>query len=208
VKVLGYRIEPGEVEAVLRQHAMVGECAVVVREEEGGNRRLVAYIVPAAGQSFVAAVLREQLQRTLPEYMIPGAFVALDAFPLTPSGKLDGRALPAPELPAGDAETGAAPPRTMVEELLAEIWCEVLAVPHVGIHANFFELGGHSLLAMQVITRVQESFGLELPLARFFATPTVAGLGGCLEELLGEEAPPGEEGPGALAGAAQPCFGP
>ncbi|HEU4559698.1 MAG TPA: amino acid adenylation domain-containing protein, partial [Longimicrobium sp.] len=177
VKVRGFRIEPGEIEAVLRRHPAVVECAVVARTAGAGDTRLVAYVVGAPG----ADALRAHVGRSLPEYMVPSAFVFLDALPLTPNGKLDRKALPAPEL--ASAEEKYVAPRTPVEEVLAEIWAEVLRLERVGVTESFFELGGHSLLATRVVSRVREVFGVELPLRALFEGPTVAELAVRVEEM-------------------------
>ncbi|MFL5381523.1 MAG: amino acid adenylation domain-containing protein, partial [Longimicrobiaceae bacterium] len=177
VKVRGYRIEPGEIEARLLEREGVSEAVVVAREDEAGTRRLVAYVVG----DVEAGVLREHLRRELPDYMVPAAFVPLERLPLTPSGKLDRRALPAPEL--ASAEERYVAPRTPVEEVLAEIWAEMLRLERVGVEESFFELGGHSLLATRVVSRVRELFGVELPLRALFEGPTVAELAVRVEEL-------------------------
>ena len=182
VKFNGYRIEPGEIEVVLARHPAVGECAVVVREQPGEPRRLVAYVVPGASRP-QPVELRRHLQQALPDYMVPGSFVILPALPLTPSGKVDRRALPAPVVDAADGDASSAP-QCMAEELLADIWREVLGLDRVDVHANFFELGGHSLLATQVITRLYEALNVELPLAQFFIAPTITQLAPLVEELL------------------------
>jgi acyl carrier protein len=171
VKIRGFRIEPGEVESVLGTHPWVDEARVVVREDEPGEKRLVAYVVGEVNPH----ELRAHLQESLPEYMVPAAFVVLEALPLTPSGKLDVRALPAPEL--GAEGEGYVEPRTPVEEALAEIWADVLRLERVGVTDNFFELGGHSLLVIRVVSHVQEIFGIELPLRALFDAPTIAELG-------------------------------
>ncbi|HEX2081523.1 MAG TPA: amino acid adenylation domain-containing protein, partial [Longimicrobium sp.] len=178
VKVRGFRVEPGEIEATLRRAAGVRECAVVVREDAPGDQRLVAYVVGDAD----AEALRTELRRTLPEYMVPNAFVALDALPLTPSGKLDRRALPAPQA-AGDAD-GFVAPRTQMEEIVAGIFAEVLKAERVGIRDGFFDLGGHSLLATRVVSRVREAFGVEVPLRALFEAPTVDRLAERVDVLL------------------------
>ncbi|HKS73594.1 MAG TPA: amino acid adenylation domain-containing protein [Terriglobales bacterium] len=170
VKVRGFRIELGEIEAVLGQHSSVQQNAVVVREDVPGDRRLVAYVVPVAGQSASTNDLRSFLKASLPEYMVPGAFVILDSLPLTPNGKVDRKALPAPEPVA--AENFVAP-QTEIEQAIAEIWEAVLHTSPIGVHANFFELGGHSLLATQVVSRIQKQFGAHLPLRSFFEHPTI-----------------------------------
>jgi amino acid adenylation domain-containing protein len=167
VKIRGFRVEPGEVEAALRNHPGVAECAVVVREDAPGDRRLVAYVVGGVE----TAELRDALRTRLPEYMVPSAVVALEALPLTPSGKVDRRALPQPER-SGD-EAGYVAPRTPVEEALAGIWAEVLRLERVGVHDDFFSLGGHSLLIMRVVSRAREVFGAELPVRTLFEAPTI-----------------------------------
>ncbi|HEU4559040.1 MAG TPA: amino acid adenylation domain-containing protein, partial [Longimicrobium sp.] len=177
VKVRGFRIEPGEVEAALRQDAGVAECAVVAREDVPGDRRLVAYVVGEAR----AEALRARLRQSLPEYMVPAAFVVLERLPLTPNGKLDRKALPAPDL--ASAEETYVAPRTPMEEVLAGIWAEVLRLERVGARDNFFELGGHSLLATRVVSRIRAVFGVEMPLRAVFEGPTVAGLAVRVEEM-------------------------
>ncbi|WP_264935944.1 condensation domain-containing protein, partial [Streptomyces sp. A012304] len=173
VKVRGFRIEPGEVEAVLAAHPSVAHAVVAVRDE-----RLVGYVVPEPGRTPRAADLRAHLRERLPDHMVPGAFVTLDALPLTPNGKLDKAALPTPD--PGPRMTGRAP-RTPRERLLAELFTEVLGVEHVGVDDSFFDLGGHSLLATRLASRVRAVLGAELPLRTLFETPTVAGLAAALD---------------------------
>ncbi len=186
VKIRGYRIELGEIEAALQRLPAVRECVVVAREDTPGEKRLVAYVVPAAG-SPAAADLRAALAQDLPAHMLPAAFVCLDRLPLTTNGKIDRRALPAPETSAPAAAPAEAVPRTITEEVLAGIWCDVLHVPSVGLRDNFFELGGHSLLVTQVLARVQQAFHLELPLRHAFEAPTVAELATIIENALVED---------------------
>ncbi|HEX7241378.1 MAG TPA: amino acid adenylation domain-containing protein, partial [Longimicrobiaceae bacterium] len=184
VKIRGFRIEPGEVESAVAAHPGVREARVIVREDAPGEKRLVAYVVGEAGAEEVRAYLR----RSLPEYMVPSAFVVLDALPLTPNGKLDARALPAPEYGGGEERYVA--PRTPVEEVLAGIWAEVLHLERVGVEEGFFELGGHSLRATQVVSRTRQAFGVEVPLRALFEAPTVAGLAERIEALRGEGSGP------------------
>ena len=177
VKLRGFRIELGEIESALSAHPEVREAVVLAREDEPGERRLVAYVVPTAGASGpLAAAWRGFLQQRLPDYMVPAAFVVLDALPLTPNGKLDRRGLPAPEREQPTASAPEAAPRTVAEELLAEIWAQALGIARLGVHDDFFALGGHSLLATRVMTRVRHSFHVELPLRALFEAPTVAQL--------------------------------
>ncbi|HEU0301618.1 MAG TPA: condensation domain-containing protein, partial [Longimicrobium sp.] len=173
VKVRGFRIEPGEIEARLAQHPGVREAVVEVREDAAGERRLVAYVVAAAGEGGpLAGELRAHLGERLPEYMVPAAYVVLDALPLTPSGKVDRRALPAPEGAAYPARAYEAP-EGGTEEALAEVWAELLGVERVGRRDSFFELGGHSLLAVQVISRVREVLAVEAALGDLFVNPVL-----------------------------------
>ncbi|HEY4461736.1 MAG TPA: condensation domain-containing protein, partial [Streptosporangiaceae bacterium] len=175
-KIRGFRIEPGEVEAALLADPAVAEAAVVAREDQPGARRLVAYLVAADGQPVPdRGELRDRLARSLPEYMIPAAFVILDRLPVTRSGKLDRRALPAPEagMPAGTAYTA---PRTETERVIAGVWAEVLGVDRVGADDNFFELGGDSILSIQVTGRLRPVLGVQLSPRALFTHPTVAGL--------------------------------
>jgi amino acid adenylation domain-containing protein len=175
VKVRGYRIELGEVEAVLREQAGVREAVVVARPGMPGEQRLVAYVVPARVPGPAISELRDFVKAQLPDYMVPSAFVLLGALPLTPSGKVDRRALPAPEVVRPELDATYVAPRTPVEEVLVGIWSEVLGLKQVGIDDNFFALGGHSLLAAQVMSRLRDAFHIELPLRAFFEAPTVAG---------------------------------
>jgi amino acid adenylation domain-containing protein len=182
VKIRGYRIELGEIEAALRRHAGVQDAVVVAREDDAGDKRLVGYVVGRGDTARPdAGMLRAHVKQSLPDYMVPSAFVVIDALPLTPSGKVDRKALPAPE-GATVARTEYVAPRTPSEAVLAGIWAEVLKVDKVGVNDNFFELGGHSLLAMRVTARLREAFDIELPLRAMFEAPTVAELSKSIEE--------------------------
>ncbi|MEB1529286.1 non-ribosomal peptide synthase/polyketide synthase, partial [Xanthomonas sp. WHRI 7945] len=176
VKIRGFRIELGEVEARLAACASVREAVVVAREDLAGDKRLVAYVVAQDGDSAPSiAALREQLAQDLPEYMIPSAFVHLQALPLTPNGKLDRKALPAPDLDAVASRAYEAPVGA-TEQAIAEVWQELLGLERVGRHDHFFELGGHSLLAVRLVTRLRGALGVDLALRDVFAQPTLSGL--------------------------------
>jgi len=174
VKVRGFRIELGEVEAVLRQHASIREAVVLAREDEPGDKRLVAYLVSES--ELGVSELREWLKQKLPEYMVPTGYVWLAELPLTANGKVDRAALPAPEGTRPELADSYVAPRTAIEEVVARIWSEVLKVERVGLHDNFFALGGDSLKAIQVISRVQSFLEVELRLRAIFESPTVAEL--------------------------------
>ncbi len=181
VKVRGFRIEPGEIESVLRTHPGVGAAVVVAREDSPGERRLVAYVA-ADGEPPSAEALRERLRASLPEHMVPSAFVVLHELPLTPNGKVDRGALPAPKAAGPDGAYRA--PRTPTEEALAEIWAAVLQVERVGVEDDFFTLGGHSLLATRMVSRIREALEVEVPVRALFEAPTVAGLAARVDDLL------------------------
>jgi amino acid adenylation domain-containing protein/non-ribosomal peptide synthase protein (TIGR01720 family) len=187
VKVRGHRVELGEVEAALGAHPGVREAVAVVREDAPGERRLVAYVV---GPGATAAALYAFLHARLPEFMIPAAFVTVDRFPLSASGKIDRRALPAPP-PAGGSDEGYVAPRTTAEAQLAGLWAEVLRLPRVGIHDHFFAVGGDSILAIQLVARARQA-GLRLSPREIFQRPTVAELAA---ELGAGAAVTAEQGP-------------
>ncbi|HEV7518136.1 MAG TPA: amino acid adenylation domain-containing protein, partial [Thermoanaerobaculia bacterium] len=176
VKVRGFRVELGEIEAVLGEHPGVREAVVVVRTDVPGEQRLAAYVVSREGAGLPAAELARYLAVALPAYMVPASFVLLPALPLNSNGKVDRRALPAPGELATDARETFVPPRDPIEELLCEIWADVLGLPRVGVHDDFFGLGGHSLLAPRIVLRLRQAFGVEVPVRALFRQPTVAGL--------------------------------
>jgi acyl carrier protein len=179
-KIRGYRIESGEVEAALRTHQDVAQAAVSVRGG-GHDARLVGYLVTRSGAGLPPAGLREHLRESLPDYMVPAAFVVLPALPLTGSGKIDHRALPEPDWGAVPGQVPVAP-RTPTEARLAAIFAELLALPvPVGVSDNFFELGGHSLIAVRLMAHVWDAYGVDLPIRTFFSDPTVAGLAAALD---------------------------
>lgn len=174
VKIRGFRIELGEIETVLQEHTAVRECVVLAREDAPNDKYLVAYVVASDSQTPYVESLRSFLKDKLPEYMIPSTFVMMDAFPLTPSNKIDRRALPKPDKTRSELEEIFVAPSTELEKDLARIWIEVLGLERVGLHDNFFELGGHSLKAAQVINRVRAQIGLEVPFREIFESPTIA----------------------------------
>ncbi|HEU4930628.1 MAG TPA: amino acid adenylation domain-containing protein, partial [Pyrinomonadaceae bacterium] len=174
IKLRGFRIELGEIEAALRQHPQIRENIVLVREDEPGDRRLVAYLVTT--DEIPISDLRVFLRKKLPDYMVPSAFVRLDALPLTANGKVDRKALPQPDDPSSRARSKYVAPRAELERRLVKIWQELLRVETVGVEDNFFDLGGHSLLLVRLVQEIQNSLGLEVALMEMFEHPTVASL--------------------------------
>jgi len=183
VKIRGYRIEMGEVESVLAAHPSVRDALVMAREDQPGDRRLVAYVVPEPGTAAGEHVLRDALRERVPEYMVPSAFVFLPELPAGTTGKVDRRQLPAPEY----ASAEYVPPRTEAEETLAAIWADVLGVEQVGAPDHFFERGGHSLLIMRLIGQVRSAFGVELSIRTVFAMPTLEAMANEVERLVYED---------------------
>ncbi|HEY1375362.1 MAG TPA: amino acid adenylation domain-containing protein, partial [Gemmataceae bacterium] len=175
LKVRGFRIEPGEIETALRRHPAVREAVVVAREISPGDKRLVAYVTADKDARPSPRDLQRHLRDCVLEHMVPSAYVVLDSLPLTSNGKIDRKALPAPE-PNGTAQGAAEGPRTPTEEIVAGVWADVLRVPRVGTRANFFDLGGHSLLATRVISRLRDAFRVDLPVRALFEASTVADL--------------------------------
>jgi amino acid adenylation domain-containing protein len=208
VKILGFRVEPAEVERVLRQHPAIQQAVVVAQDNESGDKRLVAYFVPLPlapvpsppgeegrgmrGQGTKMDELRSFLLEQLPDYMVPGTFVGLERLPLTANGKVDYRALPDPDQARPQPDKTFVPPRNEVEQVLAGIWAEVLKLDQVGVHDNFFELGGHSLLATQIISRIRTAFEVQLPLRSIFEAPTVSALALAIEQIQ-SDTPQAEE---------------
>ncbi|QEH34735.1 Linear gramicidin synthase subunit B [Aquisphaera giovannonii] len=183
VKVRGYRIELGEVEAALAKHEGLRDAAVIARPDASGEASLAAFVVPR-GEAPAPSALRDRLLEQLPEYMIPSTFTALDALPLTPNGKVDRKALAESGPASAPAGTPQRPPRGAMEESLADLWADLFGVPRVGVLDNFFELGGHSLLVIQLLGRLRQTFGVEVPLRAFVDDPTVAGLSRLVESAL------------------------
>ncbi len=188
VKVRGYRVEIGEVEMRLRDHAAIKGAVVTVREAPSGDKRLVAYFVPTGNPGPNISEMRSFLKEKLPDYMIPSAFVMLDTMPRTPTGKVDRKALPPPGNARPELDNPFVAPRTPIEVELAKIWAEVLSLDEVGIHDNFFDLGGHSLLATQVISRVVNTFKVELPIMYLFESPTVADMAVVITKNMAKKA--------------------
>ncbi len=202
VKIRGFRIEPGEIESLIKESSGISDCVVTAHQTASSGQKLVAYLVPVAEQSFKISELREQLQKQLPDYMIPAQFIELESLPLTPNGKVDMRALPAPEDDAGETKTEFVKASTTVQARLVKIWEHLLNVKPIGIHDNFFDLGGHSLLAMQLITQIEKQFGKEIELVELFRNPTIEHLANALDSESKRESSakiiemhPGTDGP-------------
>jgi hypothetical protein len=186
VKIRGYRIELGEIEARLALHEQIQEVAVMAREDLPGDKRLVAYVTRARGTDPDIEALRAHLKAALPEYMVPSAFVVLERLPSSPNGKLDRKALPAPDIHAYSTREHE-PPQGEVEAALAKIWQQLLRVERIGRHDNFFELGGHSLLATRVVTHISFTLDVEIPLRAIFEKPTIEGLSRCVVQEIADE---------------------
>ncbi|MEH2423097.1 MAG: amino acid adenylation domain-containing protein [Nostoc sp.] len=186
VKIRGIRIEPGEIETVLAQHPDVFQTVVIAREDVPGDQRLVGYIIPNQDSATAISDIRRFLSTKLPQYMLPSAFVLLDTMPLTPNGKVDRRALPAPDLSRQEPEATFVAPRNQVEHQLIQIWEQILGVQPIGVRDNFFELGGHSILAVKLFWQIEKTFSKNLPLAILFQSGTVEALAKiiCQEEDL------------------------
>jgi amino acid adenylation domain-containing protein/thioester reductase-like protein len=185
VKIRGYRVELGDIEAAISRYPGVKEAVVITREDNIGEKRLVAYVIFSNSLDLLSA-LRVYLKEQLPEYMVPASFVVMDSFPLTPNGKVDRRALPAPSSERPDLDEEFVPPSNPIEEQLAKIWSQGLEISLIGINDNFFDLGGHSLLVAQMMTQVSETFQVVLPLSCLFKSPTIAGLA---RSILGAQQP-------------------
>ena len=203
VKIRGFRIELGEIESVLLELPEVRECVVAVREDAPGDRRLAAYVVPAAGAAPAAGELRAAVRVRLPEYMVPSAFVVLGALPLTANGKVDRKALPAPDFARPELEQPYTPPRTPAERALAEIWAELLRVERVGVEDNFFELGGDSILGLQVVARARAA-GVRITPRHLFLHQTVAELAAVAERDRAPDAAPASAAPAESTGGEVP----
>jgi aryl carrier-like protein len=202
VKIRGYRIELGEIEALLRQHASVQDVVVIVREDVPGDKSLVAYVVTS--NDITSNGLRNSLKEKLPDYMIPAAFVLLEALPLTPNGKVDRRALPVPEYSRSERDENFVALTLPIHQQLRQIWEELLDARPIGIQDNFFELGGHSLLVVRLIDRIEQVCGKKIQLATLLAGPTIEQMAHALAQVQEIGA---ESGPGAVrTGTSKPPF--
>jgi amino acid adenylation domain-containing protein/thioester reductase-like protein len=181
VKIRGYRVELSEIESVLRAQPTVHDAAVLLREDVPGAKRLVAYVVAERGAATAAPELRRFVQERLPEYMVPSVFLVEAALPLSPNGKIDRKALPAPDPSRQDLAEAYVAPRTPVESDIASLWCQILGVDRVGVNDDFFELGGHSLLVAELFARLRDRYPVEVPVRVLFETPTVAGLADAID---------------------------
>ncbi len=193
VKIRGFRVELGEIEATLRQHASVHDAVVTCHEDALRNKRLIACFVPEEGSEIAPKDLRVFVQDRLPDYMVPAIYVPMDALPLLPSGKVNRRALPVPEMPRAETSGECVAPRTPIESALVEVWSALLGTSEIGVTHNFFDLGGHSLLATQVISRIRETFRVDIPLRVMFESPTIERLAQHVETAQTEgrvQAPP------------------
>ncbi len=188
VKLRGFRIELGEIEAVLARHPAVRQAVVVAHEDVPGDKRLLAYVVLREKQTATVGDLQSNVTKQLPNYMVPSAFVLLEAFPLTPNGKVDRRALPAPQHTRPELQKAFVAPCTSIEKVLAGIWSQTLRIEQIGIHDDFIALGGDSLMAMQVISRLRRVLQIQLPLARFYEARTIAGLAKIIEQVKASDA--------------------
>jgi amino acid adenylation domain-containing protein len=193
VKIRGFRIEPGEIESAINEYRGVQTSVVVARADGVRQKRLIAYVVPDEEAGLTPPELQQFLRSKLPEHMVPSAFVLLDALPLSVNGKIDRRALPSPSRMRPDVAGEYVAPRNQVEQSLSEIWSEIFGIDQIGVHDNFFELGGHSVLATQVISRVRETFHVEVRMGRLFESPTIAGLADAVSERQAEQAETGGE---------------
>ena len=193
VKLRGFRIELGEIEAQLDALPGIGQSVVLLREDVPGLRQLVAYVITTDGQTADAEQIRSALGKELPDYMVPAAIITMERFPLSPNGKLDRKALPAPE--AATSSSVYTAPESPVEKQLATMWAELLGAERVGIHDDFFALGGHSLVAMQLVSRIMTAMHVELPLDALFNAPTIAGLARQIDESAGK---PSGDGAGSI----------
>jgi len=180
VKLRGFRIELGEIEAALDEHHSVSQSVVALREDRPEDKRLVAYCVATSDEELDFAILKDYLRTRLPDYMVPAAFMRLNALPLTPSGKIDRHQLPVPHDEVPESGSAYVPPRTPIEKQVVGIWSELLGLSRIGVRDDFFELGGHSLLATKLASRIRDAFGIEVSIRELFDVRTVE----CLSALI------------------------
>jgi aspartate racemase len=189
VKLRGFRIELGEIEAILNQHEQVRQVVVLARnEKETDGKQLVAYIVALQGHGIPPSELRDHVKKFLPDYMVPGAFVLLDKFPLTENGKVDLSALPLPGELSREPEEIYLAPRNAVERTIVGIWSQLLGVQRIGVNDNFFNLGGHSIFAIQLLSRLNQAFNLDLQIRVIYDQPSLAALAGAIVQIQAEQA--------------------
>ena len=203
VKIRGHRIELGEIESALAAHPTVAQAVVAARAGVGGDKQLCAYVIARSAEVPTSSDLRRHLRVSLPEHMVPPTYVVLDAFPLTPNGKVDRRALPDPDtgaLASGDRAEEFAPPETEMEQTLASVWQGILKVPEVGVQDNFFDLGGHSLLVMRVIAEMEKRTGRRVG-PRAFIFSTLGQVAAAYDELGSSSPPPSKSAPPSAGSA-------
>ncbi len=185
VKVRGHRIELGEIEAALMQHSDIRQAVVVLRTDNPEDPQLAAYLVPAAAEVPAPNALRDFLKQKLPEHMVPAVYVSLEQMPMTPNGKIDRKALPAPQGSRVKGEGEFVAPKGSVEQSLAQIWKDILHVEQIGVDDNFFDFGGHSLQVVQVQNRLRETLGIDVPVLKLFQFPTIRALAKFIDEQQG-----------------------
>lgn len=188
MKKRGYRVEIPEVEGALRGIENVKLATVLARGQEKGNSRLVAYVVPKTAPAPTVTAMRQILSQILPDYMVPSAFVILDSLPTTPNGKVDRKALPAPDNTRPQLDIPYVEARTPIEEKLSEIWSAVLGIEQIGVRDNFLDLGGDSLLATQIVTRIIKTFRIEVPIQALFQSPAIDEMSIVVTQNLAREA--------------------
>jgi len=181
VKIRGFRIELEEIESALSKHLLVREVFVLAKDQEKRSKMLIAYVIPQEGDPPTAQELRNFIMKTLPDYMVPSAFLLLDTYPLTPNGKIDFSKLPEPGPSNLELDNGYLCPRTPNEETITKIWAEIIGIEIIGVQDNFYDLGGHSLLAIQIVAKIDEVLGKSIPISAFFQSPTVEGLANIIQ---------------------------
>jgi acyl-CoA synthetase (AMP-forming)/AMP-acid ligase II/acyl carrier protein len=176
IKIRGYAVDLVEVEETLRNHTEITDAVAIARPDESGEARLIAYFISRSQPGPVVSELRSFMKETLAEYSVPSVYVKIDRIPLTPNGKVDRQALPEPGIGRPELSAAYEPPKSLVEQRLAEFWAEILSVDRVGVHDDFFDLGGHSLSGTRLLSWIRETFKVDLPVSEFFVNPTIAEL--------------------------------